>query len=195
MKVCSTIWANFIPCAFVARSSSTVRQCPVSALIGLASVFKVHSSIQSHTGSAGLASTSASAGNRRAVSALSTTTITLCIHFICLSTESRGSAVACTVDFWKCFRLTQGQHEQRMNKVYWCNLEPHAPHAKGSGCFVPREETMRRITISKAMLGVAALLFSVRMAAATEITWPSFQWSEPNNAPVMKALKKSFEQE
>src|SRR5215831_15762618 len=63
MKVCSTIWANFIPCAFVARSSSTVRQCPVSALIGLASVFKVHSSIQSHTGADGLASTSA----RRAI--------------------------------------------------------------------------------------------------------------------------------
>jgi len=54
---------------------------------------------------------------------------------------------------------------------------------------------MRRITISGATLGIAALLLSVRMAVATEITWPSFQWSEPNNAPVMRALKKSFEQE
>ena len=54
---------------------------------------------------------------------------------------------------------------------------------------------MRRMTISWATLGATVLLLSAGMAAATEITWPSFQWSEPNNAPVMMALKKSFEQE
>ena len=40
-----------------------------------------------------------------------------------------------------------------------------------------------------------ALLLSVNMAVAAEITWPSFQWSEPNNAAVMRELKRNFEQE
>jgi multiple sugar transport system substrate-binding protein len=54
---------------------------------------------------------------------------------------------------------------------------------------------MVRGKISHAAHCLAALLLSVATAGATELTWPSFQWSEPNNAPVMKELKKSFERE
>jgi multiple sugar transport system substrate-binding protein len=49
--------------------------------------------------------------------------------------------------------------------------------------------------LSRTTNSFAALLLSVTTAVATEITWPSFQWSEPNNAPVMTELKKSFERE
>jgi multiple sugar transport system substrate-binding protein len=56
------------------------------------------------------------------------------------------------------------------------------------------ERTMKWMVSSLMSSGVA-LLLSVNMAVAAEITWPSFQWSEPNNAPVMKELKRSFEQE
>jgi multiple sugar transport system substrate-binding protein len=49
--------------------------------------------------------------------------------------------------------------------------------------------------VRSVMCSGVVLLMSAHLAAAAEITWPSFQWSEPNNAPVMKELKRSFEQE
>ena len=33
------------------------------------------------------------------------------------------------------------------------------------------------------------------LASAADISWPSFMWGEPNNAPVMKLLQEKFEQE
>src|SRR5215831_13823807 len=48
-------------------------------------------------------------------------------------------------------------------------------------------------------LAVAATFFSFLalplLARAADITWPSHQWGEANNAPVMLELKKLFEQE
>src|SRR5580658_1687357 len=98
-----------------------------------------------------------------------------------------------------------------MNKVYWLNArvaKDVAPRYRsvlrqrrwaqlrvarrivsGIDCSVPGRKAVRRMTISWATLGATVLLLSARMAAATEITWPSFQWSEPNNAPVIMALK------
>jgi ABC-type glycerol-3-phosphate transport system substrate-binding protein len=52
---------------------------------------------------------------------------------------------------------------------------------------------MSRIVNGLAAAVLTATLSSVAVAA--DISWPSFQWSEPNNAPVMKALKDRFEKE
>jgi len=48
---------------------------------------------------------------------------------------------------------------------------------------------LRLIGISAALLALAA------PAAAAEIVYPSFMWQEPNNAPFLNLLKKTFEQE
>jgi multiple sugar transport system substrate-binding protein len=42
---------------------------------------------------------------------------------------------------------------------------------------------------------LAFLAISLGGARAQSITWPSFQWSESNNAPVMLELKRRFEEE
>lgn len=49
--------------------------------------------------------------------------------------------------------------------------------------------------ILKRVIPAAALVVIAAGASAADITWPSFMWGEPNNAPVMTLLKEKFEQE
>jgi multiple sugar transport system substrate-binding protein len=44
-------------------------------------------------------------------------------------------------------------------------------------------------------LGQAIFVVLPTLASAADISWPSFMWGEPNNAPVMKLLQEKFEQE
>jgi ABC-type glycerol-3-phosphate transport system substrate-binding protein len=55
------------------------------------------------------------------------------------------------------------------------------------------EPTMNAFLAKSARL--AMLLMLPASAFAADILWPSFQWGEPNNAPVMTMLKEKFEQE
>ena len=44
-------------------------------------------------------------------------------------------------------------------------------------------------------LSFAVLLCMPTVLLAADILWPSFMWTEPNNAPVLMLLKEKFEQE
>jgi len=51
---------------------------------------------------------------------------------------------------------------------------------------------LRRLAVAATFLSSVALSVP---AGAADITWPSHQWGEANNAPIMLELKKLFEQE